>query len=133
MYRTITDLNGCNGAPLYNDNIRDAIHRVIVEDEADAHNVTVYTFSQIPVTPNTQGYNENTILTSKKQKKSVVLAETLKGLTLYNIVYFESDSVNEINAKSDPESNLKVSTHTSGRKKIKVTDTSNGYLKKNIE
>ena len=64
--RTITYCNGRNGAPLSNENIQYAIHKVIVEEEADSQNVTVGTYSQMPVTPNPQGENENVILTSEK-------------------------------------------------------------------
>ena len=71
LYRTITDFNDPNGAPFSNDNIRDEIRRRIVEEEAETHNVTVDTFSQTPVTPNTQGDNENTILTSEKRNVPV--------------------------------------------------------------
>ena len=76
---------------MYNQNIIDAINRVIVEEEADVHNFTVDTFSQTPVTPNTKVENENTILTSEKQNNSYALAETLKGLTINNAVYYKSD------------------------------------------
>ena len=48
--------------------IRQAIHKVISEEEADynnitldSHNVTANTFCQTPVTPNTQGENEKNI------------------------------------------------------------------------
>ena len=51
LFRTITDCNDCNGAPLSNEKILDSIHKVIVEEEVDAHNITVDTLSQ---TPNTQ-------------------------------------------------------------------------------
>ena len=85
-------------------------------------------FSQMPVMPNTQGENENKILTSERQSKSDELAEKLKGLTINDAGYYESESVNTNYAKGDPASNMKVATHTSDRKKRKVTDTSNGYL-----
>ena len=77
MFRTITDFNDRNGAPFSNENIRDAIHRVIAKEEAgdhkitsDSHNITVDTFSQ---TPNTQRENKNTIFTSEKRDKSDAL------------------------------------------------------------
>ena len=54
---SITNFNNRNGAPLSNDNIQDAINIFIVEEESEAHNVTVYNFCQTPVTPNTQGEN----------------------------------------------------------------------------
>ena len=53
------------------------------------------------------------------------LAETLKGLTINYAVYYESDSANTNDAKGDPASYMKVSTHTTDVKKRKVTDTSN--------
>ena len=90
--RTIIYFNDSNGAPLSNDNIWDAIHRVIVEEEADAHNVPVHNFSQTFVTPNTQGDNENKTLKSEKRNKLDALAETLKGLTINDSGYHESDS-----------------------------------------
>ena len=80
LFRTITDCNDRNGAPLSNEKIIDTMHRVIVEEESDAHNITLDvhnvtadTFSQ---TPNTQKENENAILTIEKQETSDALAET---------------------------------------------------------
>ena len=55
LYRNITDYNSHNGALFSNEKIWYAIHRVIVEEEVEYHNVTVDTFSQTPVTPNTPG------------------------------------------------------------------------------
>ena len=78
MYRTIKYCNDRNDAPLSNDNIRYAMHRVIVEEEAYDHNINVDTFNQKPVTPNKQGENENTIWTSEKRNKSDALADTSK-------------------------------------------------------
>ena len=75
FYRNITDCNDRKGAPFSNENIRDAIRRFIVEEEAhdhnepfDTNNITVDTFSQTPVIPNTQGKNENTILTRREAR-----------------------------------------------------------------
>ena len=87
------------------------------------------TFSQ---TSNTQRENKNTILTSEKRDKSDTLAETLKGLTINNAGYYESDSVNANGAKGDPASDPKISNHTSDVNKIKVTDTSNGDLQQKL-
>ena len=98
----------------------------------DSHNVTVDTFSQTPVTPNTKGENENSIFTSEKRDKSDALTETLNNLTINNDRYYESDSANVNDAKGDPASDLKVATHTIERNKRKVTDTSNGDLRKKI-
>ena len=94
----------------------------------NAHNITVDTFSQTPVTSNTQGENKRTILTSEKRNKLDILAETLKGLKINNTGYYESESANANDAKGDPVSDPKVATHTSYGKKIKVTDTINGDL-----
>ena len=124
LYSTITECNDRNCATLSNDNIRDEIHRVIVEEEVDAHNITMDTFIQMPVTSNTQGENENKILTSQKRNKLDALAETLKTLKINDAEYYKSDSENTNYVKGDPASNPKVSTHTS-KGGIKVTDTSN--------
>ena len=87
------------------------------------------TFSQ---TYNTQRENENTILTSEKIDKSDALVETLKWLAINEAGYYESDLVNSNDAKFDPASDPKISTCTSDGKKIKVTDTSNGYLQQKV-
>ena len=102
-----------------NEKIRDAIRRVFVEEEVDAHNVTVDTFSQTHVTSNTQGENENKILTSEKRNKSDALADTFKGLTINDAGYYESGSENENDAEGDPASDMKVATHTIDGKKRK--------------
>ena len=52
LFRTITDCTHRNGKQFSNVKICDAIHRAIVEEEADAHNITVDNFSQTPVSPN---------------------------------------------------------------------------------
>ena len=57
LLRTVTDFNDHNGAPFSNENIKYAIHRVIVEEKVDDHKVTVDTFIQKTVIPNTQGDN----------------------------------------------------------------------------
>ena len=93
----------------------------------DAHNVTADTFSQ---TSNTQRENANAILTSEKLNISDDLAETLNDLTIKDAEYYISDSVNANYAKGDPASDLETVTHTSDGKKMKVTDSSNGILKK---
>ena len=67
-----------------------------------AHNVTADTFIQTPVTPNTQGENENAILTSEKLDKLDVLAETLNNLTINNAGYYKSGKSNVNGAKGDP-------------------------------
>ena len=112
-----------------------AMHKFISEEELDAHkitlgdhNVTADTFSHKPVTPNTQGQNENSILASERLNNSDALAEILKGLTIKDARYYESGSSNENDAKGNPASDSKVDTQTSDGNKRKVTDTSNKYL-----
>ena len=102
---------------IVNDNIRDKIHRLIAKEEAvshtitlDAHNVTVDTFSQ---TSNTQKDNENMILKSDELDRSDAVEKMLKGLTINDAEYYESDSSNKNDAKGNPASNLKIATHTS--------------------
>ena len=90
------------------------------------------TFSQTPITPNTQIWNENTILKIEKRNKSDALAETLKGLKINGAGYYESYAANENDAKGDTASHPKVATHTSDGKKRKVTDTSNGFLQQKL-
>ena len=106
IYETLVDYNDCNDAPFSNDNIRQAIIKFIAKEEVDSHNITLYahngtadTFCQTPVTPNTKVENENMILTSERLNNSGVLAETLKGLTIIDSGYYESD---ENDAKDDP-------------------------------
>ena len=53
------------------------------------------------------------------------MAETLKGLTINDAGYYDSD---KNNAEGDPVINQKVVTHTSDRKKRKVTDIINRNL-----
>ena len=91
----------------------------------DAQNVTADTFSQTPVTLNTHGENENEILISERLDKLDALAETLNNLTINGARYYESDSANVDDAKSDPASDPKAANQTSDEKKRKVTDTSN--------
>ena len=71
-------------------------------------------------------------MTSEKRDKSDTLAETLKGLTINNAGYCESDSANTNDTKVDPLSNRKIVTHISDGKKIKVTDTSNEDLQQKL-
>ena len=40
-YKTIIDYNDCNDSLFPNENIRNAIHKVIEEDEYDSHNITL--------------------------------------------------------------------------------------------
>ena len=130
LLRTITDFNNRNDVPLFNEKIQEAIHKVIVEEESDAHNVTADNFSQ---TPNTQRDNSNSILTSEKLDKLEEMTETLKDLTINNAEYYVSDSENVNDTKDNPASDTKTVTHTSDRKKRNVMDTSNRILTKIIE
>ena len=50
----------------------------------DAHNVIMDNFCQTPVTTNTQGEDENAILTSERLNNVDSLAETSKGLIINN-------------------------------------------------
>ena len=81
---------------------------------------------------NKQRENENTILTSEKRYKLDELTETLRGFTINDVGYYESDSANANDAKGDPASNPRVATHNTDGKKRKVTDTSNKYLQQKL-
>ena len=56
-------------------------------------------------------------------------AETLKGLTINNAGYYESD---KNDAKGNTASDTKLETHTSDEKKRKVTNTSNRNLQQKL-
>ena len=131
LYRTIKYCNDRNGAPLSNDNIRDVMNRVIIEEEAEAHNVTMDNFSKTPAMTNKKIENKNTILTSEKRNNSGALAEALKGLTINDAGYYESDSANVNDAKGDLASNPKVATHTSDGKKRKLQTLAKDICNKN--
>ena len=66
--------------------------------------MTIDNFCQSPVTNNTQGENANVILTIESRNNLDVLAEMLKGLTIYSTIndsaYYNSD-------KNDTEGDLK--------------------------
>ena len=98
----------------------------------EAHNTTIDTFSQTTVTSNTQGDNKNLILTSEKQNTSDAPAEKIKGLTINDTGYYESDSEKANGANVNPARDPKVAIHTSNIKKRKLTDTSNGYLRQKL-
>ena len=68
------------------------------------------------------------ILTSEKRDKSDTLAEMLKGLTINDAGYYESDLANANDKKGNPASKPKIETHTSDGNKGKVTYTINGDL-----
>ena len=56
------------------------------------------------------------ILTSEKRDKSDTLAEMLKGLTINDAGYYESDPANANDTKGDPASDPKVCTHATDGK-----------------
>ena len=85
--RKITDFNNRNDAPLSNENIQGAMHKLIAEEEADDHNVAADTFIHMK---NTQRDNANTILTREKLDKLDGLVETLKDLTINDTEYYVS-------------------------------------------
>ena len=80
------------------------------------------TFCQSPITTYTQGENAKAVLTSERLNNLDTLAETLKGLTINDSGYYNSD---ENDAEGDTKRYPKLSTHTSDGNK-KVTDTANG-------
>ena len=92
----------------------------------NANNVTMDNlYHQSPATTNTQG--EITNVTNEKRISSNILAETIKGFnglaiqeTINDSVYYNSE---EGDAESNPNRNPKLATHTSYRKKRKLTDT----------
>ena len=129
---TLVDYNEHNNAQLSNEKLQHAISKVMVETEAqerniipDVHNVTMDILCQYPVTTNTQEENANGILTSEKINNSDALTEFLRGSTINDNGYYNSD---ENEAEDDPASYPKVATHTSDGKKIKVTDNINVNL-----
>ena len=56
----------------------------------------------------------------------------IKGLTISDARYYESESANANDSKGDPARNLKIATQTSDGKKGKVTDTRNGDLQQKL-
>ena len=72
------------------------------------------------------------ILKSDKLDKSDALEEMLKGLTINDAEYYESDSANTNDAKCNPASDPKIATHISDGKKRKVMGTSNGDLQQKL-
>ena len=76
MFKTLTDFNDHNNAPLSNEKIQEAIHKVVDEESISyANNVSANTFSHTSVT---QRDNVNAIFTSEKLDKSDKLVDTLK-------------------------------------------------------
>ena len=100
IYETLVDYNDRNNAPFSNEKIKQEMCKVMADEEAyarniisDAHNVTVDTLCQTPVTPNTQGDNENSILTSERLNNSNSLSETLRVLKINNDGYYDSEKM----------------------------------------
>ena len=85
-------------------------------------------FRQMTFTTNTQGNNENVILTIERPNISDALVEIIIGSTINNAEYNELYSAKKNDAKGHPEIDPKVATHTSNRKKREVREISNGYL-----
>ena len=56
---------------------------------SDSHNVTTDMFRQMTVTTNTQGKNENVILTIERPNISDALTEIIIGSTINNAEYNE--------------------------------------------
>ena len=83
------------------------------------------TFIRPPATINTP--RETTDVANKRQISLDSLAETIKGfnrLTLDSTINdYADDHSNKNVAESDPKSDPLVDTHTSDRKKVKITDT----------
>ena len=81
--------------------------------------------NQSPVTTNTQ--REITNVTNERRISWDILEETIKvfnGLTLLSTInYSEYYNSEEYEAESNTNSDPKVATYTSDRKKRKVTDT----------
>ena len=91
----------------------------------NSNNVTKDTFSQSPVTINTQRNNSN--IANDRRISSDILAETIKGFkvlthqsTIDDSAYYNSE---EDVAKSNPKSDLLVDTHTSDVNVRNITDT----------
>ena len=125
MLETLVDYNDRNNAPFSNENLGQAVSKVVAEteeEERDAkrntNNVTMDTFfHHSPATTNTQRYIANG--TNERRISSSIMAETIKGfngLTIQSIInnsaYYDLE---EDDAESDPNSDPKVDTHTANR------------------
>ena len=133
MLETGVDYNDRNNVPFSNEKLIQAVSKVMAETEEEerdakrnANNVTMDTFChQSPVTTNTQGKIAN--VKNERQISSDILEETIKGFNGLTIQSTINDSecydLEEDDAESIPNSNPKVSTHTSDVKKRKFTDT----------
>ena len=56
----------------------------------------------------------------------------IKGVTINDTRYYDSESANANDSKVDPARNPKIATQTSDGKKGKVTDTRNGDLQQKL-
>ena len=95
----------------------------------DAHNITMDTFCQSPITTYTQGENAKAVLTSEIINDADTLAEMLKGLKINDTGYYNS---HRNDAEGFPASYPKVAMHNSDGNKRKVTDTRNGNLQQKL-
>ena len=92
MLETLVNHNDHHNAPLSNENIQQAVSKVLAETEEEEHkhnanNVTMDNFCQSPVTIHTQRKNSN--VTNETQISSDILSETIKGfkgLTLQSTI-----------------------------------------------
>ena len=133
MLKTLVNYNDWNNAPFSNENIRQAVSRVMAETEkyecdskSNAINLTMDTFfNQYPVKINTQRKNAN--VKNERRIYSYILAETIYFLNELTIQSTINDSKynnsEEDDAESDPKSDSLVATHTSDRNEMKITDT----------
>ena len=132
MLETLIDHNDCHNVQFSNEKLQQAVSTAMEkteEEERDAkrnsNNVTMDTFIQYPVMTNTQRKIAN--VPNERRISSDILEETIKefkGLTLQSTIKDSAYYHSEKNvAESEPKRNHVVDTHTSDRKKIKVTDT----------
>ena len=133
MLDTLVDYNHRNNLPLSNEKLQQVVSKLIAEMEEEerdakcnANDLTMDTFyNYSPITTNTQGEIAN--MKNKRQISLGVLAETIKGFNGFTIQSTINDSAycdsEEDDTESNPNSDSKVATHTSDRKKRKVTDT----------
>ena len=129
MFNTITCYNDCNNILLSNENIREAIRKVIEKESiSDTNNVTAETFSH---TSNTKRENVNAIFTNEKLYKSDDLAYLLEDLIINDAKYYESNSATSSDAQGDTTLDPETVTPISNRKE-KVTDTNNGNFEQKL-
>ena len=86
--------------------------------------MTTGTFIHIPVTTNAP--REKTDVSNERRISSDSLSETIKRFNILTLQSKINDSAdyrsNKNVAKSDPKRDPLVDTHTSDRKKVKITD-----------